>query len=182
LTNPKSEASAHYIISRTGRIVQLVKNEDRAWANGIVQKPSWTLYDGTNPNAYTISIEHEALTGDDGLTEEQYQASLWLHLKLIREHSIPVDREHIIGHYQIDSVDRPKDPGDAFPWDRLMKDINTSLNGVVGMEQWMIDMGNAAIDSLAGKGLVANPEDWKPKLGEPIPTWLFWVMIDRLSK
>lgn len=129
LCNPASRASSNYLITRTGRIVQLVRDEDTAWANGVVNKPSWGLYDGTNPNRYTVSIEHEGYGsngGDGNLTESQYQASLWLHKQLIKKHNLPIDRDHIIGHFMIDSVNRPNCPGENFPWVRLFNDLKGS--------------------------------------------------------
>ena len=122
LQNPIAQASAHYIVTKTGRIIQLVKEGDKAWANGIVNKPNWSLYDGTNPNLYTLSIEHEGQSGEP-LTEAQYQSSLFLHKELTLKYGIPIDTGHIIGHYRIDSVNRPNCPGSGFPWDRLFKDL-----------------------------------------------------------
>ena len=58
MQNPASQASAQYLVTKQGRIIQLVKDEDTAWHAGVVNKPSWPLYDGTNPNYYTIGIEH----------------------------------------------------------------------------------------------------------------------------
>jgi len=121
MQNPASQASAQYLVTRTGRIIQMVSEYKKAFANGIVNKPNWNLYDGTNPNLYTISIEHEGYDGS--LTEEQYTSSLWLHREIIRDWSIPIDADHIIGHYRIDSVDRPNCPGPNFPWDRLFSDL-----------------------------------------------------------
>lgn len=122
LCNPAAQASAHYLISRTGDIYQLVREADRAWHAGIVKNPNWALYDGTNPNNYTIGIEHENISGGD-LTELQYQATLWLHKQILDKYNIPADTEHIIGHYRIDSVNRPNCPGPNFPWARLFADL-----------------------------------------------------------
>lgn len=122
MQNPISKASAHYLVTETGRIIQMVKEGDRAWHGGIVNHPNWTLYDGYNPNNYTIGIEHEGQPGDT-LTEPQYQSSLWLHKYLGEKYGIPIDTDHIIGHYRIDSVDRANCPGSGFPWERLFKDL-----------------------------------------------------------
>ena len=127
LCNPKSKASAHYLVTRAGRIDQLVADVNTAWHGGIVNKPSWRLYEQIrfNPNRWTIGIEHEDYDGDGelGLTEAQYQATLWLHKQLISEYNIPVDAEHIVGHYRIDAVRRPNCPGPNFPWNRLFNDL-----------------------------------------------------------
>ncbi len=123
LCNPSSQASAHYLVTKAGQIFQLVNDEDTAWHAGIVNQPNWPLYDGTNPNRYTIGIEHECLSGGE-LTEAQYQATLELHRQLIAKFGISIDQDHIIGHYRIDSVNRPNCPGPNFPWERLFADLS----------------------------------------------------------
>jgi len=122
MQNPASKASCHYLILKDGRILQLVKDEDTAWHAGAVNKPSWKYYDGTNPNRYTLGIEHEGYP-EEGLTEKQYQSTLWLHQQLVEKWGIPVDSDHIIGHYRIDSVNRSNCPGPKFPWSRLFSDL-----------------------------------------------------------
>ena len=124
LKNPAAQASAHYLITKRGDLYQLVKDEDTAWHAGIINKPNWSLYDQLryNPNRWTIGIEHECVEGGE-LTEAQYEATLWLHKQLISKWNIPIDRDHIVGHYRVDSVNRANDPGRAFPWDRLIADL-----------------------------------------------------------
>lgn len=122
LCSPAAKASAHYLVTKAGEIYQLVKEGDTAWHAGFVNKPTWELYDGTNPNSHTIGIEFECLQGG-ALTEPQYQAGLWLHKQLVTKYNIPVDTKHIIGHYRIDRVNRPNDPGKDFPWSRLINDL-----------------------------------------------------------
>lgn len=144
MQNPQAQASANYLVTRDGRIFQLVKDEDGAWANGAVNKPNWPLYDGTNPNLYTLSIEHEGYGGSGGdgsLTEIQYQATLWLHKQLVAKWSISVDKDHIIGHYRIDSVNRPNCPGPKFPWDRLFQ-------GLAIMKVVKIQVGGKILDGI----------------------------------
>ena len=122
MQNPAAQASAHYIITKTGRIIQIVKEGDKAWHAGSVNEPNWSLYDGTNPNLYTLGIEHEGQSGE-ALTEQQYQSTLFLHKELTSKYGIPINTDRIIGHYRIDSVNRPNCPGSGFPWDRLFKDL-----------------------------------------------------------
>jgi len=127
--NPNAEASSHFGVGKDGRIYQYVRLENSAWANGPVNRPDGSIdwlanavQNKINPNRLTISIEHEGKTGEE-FPETQYQATLYLHKMLINQFQIAVDRHHIIGHYQIDSVTRPQCPGRAFPWDRLMGDL-----------------------------------------------------------
>lgn len=155
LQNPEAKASAHYLVTRAGEIYQLVAEENTAWHAGAVSKPSWNLYDKTNPNRYTIGIEHEGYDscgGDGTLTEAQYQATLWLHRQLISKWGISVDTDHIIGHYRIDSVNRPNCPGPNFPWTRLFED----LKGVSQVaEQWKQDI----IAEAKQEGLITSDHD-----------------------
>ena len=154
MQNRESQASAHYLVLKDGRILQLVKDGDTAWHAGEVHKPNWTLYDGTNPNRYTLGIEHESK--GEGLTQVQYNSTLWLHRLLIGVYKIPLDNDHVIGHNRIDSVNRPNDPGPNFPWDRLFNDLKGEKPV---MEQWKLDALKEAEElGLINKG-VHNPED-----------------------
>lgn len=186
MQNPAAKVSAHYLVTRQGEIYQMVKDENTAYHAGIVNKPNWILYDGTNPNRYTIGIEHEGYKnqgGDGMLTEAQYQATLWLHRHLIGKWDIKITDKHIVGHCRIDSVNRTNCPGRYSPWERMFGDLK---NGVIDMvlEKWMIEGGQEALRELAKKKLVNNPEDWssKDKLAETVPLYLFWMMIQRLAK
>lgn len=180
MQNPKAKASAHYLVTRSGEVYQLVKDEYAAWHAGAVNKPSWSLYDGTNPNRYTIGIEHEGYP-DEPLTEAQYQATLQLHRELIGKYSIPIDTDHIIGHYRIDSVNRPNCPGPKFPWYRLFNDLRGVID--VALEKWMIDGGQSALKELATKGLVNNVDMWntEEELAKSVPAYLFWIMLNRIA-
>ncbi len=178
MQNPSADASAHYLITRAGEILQLVEDQDTAWHAGRVNKPSWSLYKGSNPNRYTLGIEHEGFDGS--LTEKQYLATVWLQKRLIQKWDIPVDGDHIIGHYRIDSVDRPYCPGPKFPWDELFKDLKEGLV-LDKLAEWERKMGEDAVDALSQKGLLSNPEKWLQELGNVPQNWLFFVMMNRLA-
>lgn len=205
LCNPKSGASAHFVISRKGEITQLVDIREAAWANGTSTDPNKNNYYGksslklvrdrkTNANYYTISIEHEGFYKDGygALTPEQLEATIWLHKYIIDEVKkiygidIPIDREHIVGHYQIDPIRKPNCPGKAFQWDKLIEGLKEGVIDMV-LEQWQKEMGEKAIENLSqrkikGELIVNSPEQWKKTLGEPVPQWLFWSIIDRITK
>jgi len=121
--NPASKVSSHFGVGKNGEIHQYVNLANPAWANGVINNPSWSLLQsGVNPNYYTVSIEHEGESGDV-MPEAQYQSTLALHRWLIETLEIQVTRDNIIGHYQIDSVNKINCPGTGFPWDRLFKDL-----------------------------------------------------------
>ena len=95
LFDPKSEASAHFVIDKDGAIYQLVALDRAAWANGTSISPSDSRYYGhstlavvrnrcTNANYYTISIEHVCVSGG-ALTPEQLTASIELHRYIVTE-------------------------------------------------------------------------------------------------
>lgn len=158
LCNPAADASAHYLVTRGGMIIQMVHDEDSAW-HAKANRPSWRLYNGTGVNRYTIGIEHEGYKengGNGALTEAQYQATLWLHRTKIQEHRIPIDRDHIIGHYQTDSVTRANCPGQLFPWSRLMQDL-TSGSMPTGARTVQILVGGTILE-----GIVVDSKTYAP--------------------
>ena len=99
-----SQVSSHYGVGLNGEIHQYVKEIDGAWCNGNVRSPSAKfLKPLINPNCYTISIENE---GQDlsKHTEIQMKTLVALIKDIAQRNSIQIDRDHIIGHFEIDSV------------------------------------------------------------------------------
>ena len=99
--NPASLVSSHYGIGRTGEVHQYVKEEDTAWHAGRVDAPIWKLVKpNINPNLYTIGIEHEGKP-DDVWTDVMKQSSGELIREICQRWQIPIDRNHIVGHFEI---------------------------------------------------------------------------------
>jgi N-acetyl-anhydromuramyl-L-alanine amidase AmpD len=118
--NPQAQASAHYMVGRQAQIWRFVKDGDTAWHAGAINRPSWKrLKRGVNPNLYTIGIEIEGFYTKK-FTKKTYEALGWLICRLCKKHSIPIRRSHIIGHYQIDGVNRANDPGPNFDFDKVI--------------------------------------------------------------
>lgn len=117
LKNPRAHASSHYVISRSGRIVQLVHVSDVAWhsGNGAVNRDS-------------VGIEHEGFTDDPaGFTDRQYLASARLVAWLASRSLMPIDRAHVIGHAEVPSPggglggsSHHTDPGPNWDWNRYL--------------------------------------------------------------
>ena len=176
MRNPQAKASAHYLVTRQGKIYQMVRDEDTSWHAGMVNKPNWSLYDGSNPNRYTIGIEHEALPGER-LTEMQYQATLWLHKQLIAKHGIPIDEDHIIGHYRVDSVNRPNCPGPGFPWQRLFSDLKEGEEVVYKTFEDVPDWGKPLVKKLIDRKSLTG--DGKGNINLPEATLKTLVILER---
>ena len=118
-----NKVSAHFGVGKRGQIHQYVDIHDAAWANGGVREPSWALLPArVNPNLVTVSIEHEGRSGEP-LTSEQYKATVELQRWLVKEFSLKVSQDTIIGHHMLNSITRPNCPGPAFPWAQLFKDL-----------------------------------------------------------
>ena len=128
-------SSAHFLVWEDGRVTQYVDIRNMAWANGLtvakIPKAKASVVrarPNTNPNKYTISIEHAGYTGK--LTEAQKEASIELH-RWIRDEvlrifqvEIPFNRTHIIGHFEIDTKGKPNCPGPDFPWNGIVNTLN----------------------------------------------------------
>ena len=209
LCNPASEASAHFVVSKNGEITQLVDIREAAWINGTRMKkedkgPGWygdallqLVRDRkTNANFYSVGIEHEGFWGQGKgrLTDEQFKATAWLHKYIIAEikriygNNIILDREHIVGHYQIDPIRKPNCPGQNFQWDELLKKLKVGeeMSDVLKLdEQWQWDMLLEQVKGLRTKGFLNN-DTWEQKITNKTITahelaWLNTVLLNRLS-
>ena len=147
--NKNSGVSCHLVTGKNGEYEQLVDLDKAAWCNG-TSTTKGAKYDyrrstnrlvrerKTNANYYTISIENEGYSYKDGygkLTAKQYATLLKLLKEIITMYNIPVDREHIVGHYEIAPKEKPNCPGSKFQWDELMKDLTEWKNGTTKKEE-----------------------------------------------
>lgn len=92
------QSSTHYVIkSSNGEITQMVNEANGAWHAG-----------NNHYSMNSIGIEHEGFTSNlsGWFTEAMYQSSARLVCAIARRHKIPVDRQHIIGHFQVPNPKR----------------------------------------------------------------------------
>ena len=109
LSDSYSNVSSHYLISRGGKIFNLLCPKFKAWHAG---KSKWGLE--TNINDYSIGIELENKGHEHGyrnFTKNQY-ISLGKVINFLRANFYISDRD-IIYHSDI-SPNRKKDPGERF--------------------------------------------------------------------
>lgn len=116
LANPEAKVSAHYVVCEDGQIVQMVKEEHRAWHAG---RGQWRGID--NVNSASIGIEivnpgHE--WGYVPFPDEQMDSVTRLAAEIVKRHAIVP--ANVIGHSDLAPA-RKQDPGELFDWERLAK-------------------------------------------------------------
>jgi hypothetical protein len=119
--NCAAGASAHYVVGRRGGVAQCVRDEDISWHAG------WW-----NTNKHSIGIEHAGYVNNpDWFTRRMYHASARLSAWCSKKYRIPIDRKHIIGHYQVPGCPSSggganchTDPGRNWNWTKYMRLIN----------------------------------------------------------
>ena len=116
LCNPASEVSSHYIVHEDGRIVQMVRESDRAWHAG---KSFW--HGNVDVNSWSIGIEIVNPGHDLGyrpFPNCQIQAVIALCRDIIDRYGILPER--ILAHSDV-SPGRKVDPGEKFPWRQVAR-------------------------------------------------------------
>ncbi len=153
------------------------------YADGTIYRgrPEWAV----GAHAYQDST-HEANSNGIGIclignftsslpTDNQMDGLVWLVFDIWKRYP----NTAVIGHKDVMAT---ACPGALFPWTELYTKL---ANGVidVALERWMIEGGQAALQELAAKGLVNNPENWssEDKLAEYVPAYLLWMMMIRLA-
>lgn len=107
----KSKVSSHYVISKNGKIHQLIGEFYRAWHAGV------SYWQGeTSLNDFSIGIEIEN-SGKEKFTDDQYKATYDLCKYLQKKYYIRP--ENILGHNEI-APQRKLDPGIYFNWQKVI--------------------------------------------------------------
>jgi N-acetylmuramoyl-L-alanine amidase len=114
LCDPASEVSSHYLVHEDGRVVQMVRESDRAWHAG---KSSW--FGRTDINSCSVGMEivnpgHSL--GYPGFPRRQIEAVIELCKGIAARHTIPARR--VLAHSDV-APGRKIDPGEKFPWRQL---------------------------------------------------------------
>jgi N-acetylmuramoyl-L-alanine amidase len=107
LTDPEAEVSAHYLIGRTGAVLQLVPEELRAWHAGA---GSWGGLGDVNSRSIGIEIDND---GRAPFAAAAMAALEELLAELMERWEIPP--AGVIGHSDM-APGRKADPGRRFDW------------------------------------------------------------------
>lgn len=116
LLSNKYKVSSHYVISRAGKILQLVEDNKVAWHAGI---SNWFNCKNLNNNSIGIELENKG-------HEHRYQnftnkqINQLIKLLTILKKKFKIQNINITGHSDI-APNRKKDPGEKFPWNKLHK-------------------------------------------------------------
>lgn len=117
--DPARQASAHYVVSKTGQVAQMVLEHDIAWHAG-----NWDY------NTRAIGIEHEGYAWTPyTFTAAEYDASAQLAASICSRWGVHLDRQHVIGHNEVPDPNNPglfggaehhTDPGPYWDWTSYM--------------------------------------------------------------
>ena len=110
------EVSSHYLISRNGKIIQLVKDNNIAWHAGI---SNWFKFKNLNNNSIGIELENKGHQyGYQAFPSKQIVQLIKI-LKILKR-KFKIKNINITGHSDI-APNRKIDPGEKFPWKKLYK-------------------------------------------------------------
>jgi N-acetylmuramoyl-L-alanine amidase len=112
LCDPAHEVSAHYLITATGEILQLVPESERAWHAGAGE---WHGQQDINSRSIGIELDN---AGDHPFSEPLMDALERLLADILERHGMAADS--VIGHSDM-APGRKCDPGARFDWGRLAR-------------------------------------------------------------
>lgn len=120
LRNSASGVSAHYVVGEAAQVSQLVREASKAWHIAAAYKCSLNgstdcAKNGSSSNNFTVGIEHGGFGSQGSWPAGQIEASAKLVCDITRRNTIPRDRQHIVGHGQLQPYNRT-DPGPNWPW------------------------------------------------------------------
>ncbi len=153
--NPRAEASAHYVVSSSGRVAQMVPDRDIAWHAG-----NWVY------NESSVGIEHAGFTNVTRFPDAEYRGSARLAAWLADTYLIAPDRTHVIGHYQVPDpnhpgewggVDHHTDPGRTWDWARYMAYLRADAG----------DTPQVLVDNATPSAVQYDPSVWHVATAQP---------------
>jgi len=148
LCDQQSKVSAHYLISQTGEIIQMVDEASRAWHAGVA---FWGGIEDVNSASIGIELDHQGHAADGTMAaypEAQIASLIDLSQDIIARHNIAA--AGVLGHSDV-APGRKTDPGEALDWARLAgHGIGLWLDAVAvePVEALRRDMQNPAVAAL----------------------------------
>ena len=109
------KVSSHFLITRTGELIQFVSTQDRAWHAG-----TSSFMGRQKCNDFSIGVELEG-DGDTPFEDAQYKALT----KLVQKLQMTYPHLQFAGHSDI-APERKTDPGKYFDWAKFQKETGIS--------------------------------------------------------
>ena len=173
LRDPRAHASVNFVVAGDGHVARLVPLHDIAWHAG-----NWAY------NLRSVGIENAGYTNDPaGFPLAEYKAAARLTANIALSSLIPIDRHHIIGHYQVPDpndplqgggIDGHTDPGPYWKWDLFMRLVRNDAFP----ERHVVHkhVGIQVDSSTLYRGqVVAGGVPWRAQIGGPVKRVAFFV-------
>ena len=188
-------ASSHEIIGLDGEVVICIpKNEVAFHVGAKSYKSRVKVLLANSPNRYLYGVETCHPDWDGRFNDKTYSTLVSRVADLLIEFDLKPSKDTIWRHYDVTGKDCPHYyVQNQNQWDKLIEDITkryyekVEVLFVAKLEKWQEEMGINALDSLNkkkdhfGNPIVNDPEGWKQKLSDNVPSWLFWSIIDRIK-
>src|SRR5438046_4100506 len=166
LRDPRAHSSANFVVGRDGKVQELVPLHDIAWHAG-----NWAY------NVRSVGIENVGFTNDPpGFTHPEYRASARLAAVIARRSLIPIDRHHIIGHYQVPDpndplqgggIDGHTDPGPYWKWKVFMNLVERFAYPQRFVKHVHVGL-QIESSTLSASQVVAGKVPWRARVGGPV--------------
>jgi N-acetyl-anhydromuramyl-L-alanine amidase AmpD len=173
LRDPRSHASANFVVGRDGKVQELVPLHDIAWHAG-----NWAY------NVRSVGIENVGYTDDPaGFTLPEYRASARLAAVIARRSLIPIDRRHIIGHYQVPNpndplqgggIDNHTDPGSFWKWNLFMGLVRRFAYPARFVKHEHVGL-QVESSTLYGGQTIAGNVPWRTRVSGPVTKVAFLI-------
>ena len=138
LCTPEAQVSAHYLVSTSGGLIQMVAEDRRAWHAGAGR---WGAVEDVNSRSIGVEITN---TGSQPFSEPQMAAVEALLARIMARWGIAPQR--VIGHSDM-APGRKQDPGRRFDWRRLARR---------GLSIWPDEIAGAPPDMARFRALAAQ--------------------------
>ena len=189
LRNSAAQASAHYVVKEDGgEITQLVREAQRAWHVAASYECSRAgnqqcNRNGVSTNHFSVGIEHAGFASQASFPPGQIEASARLSCDIARDHGVVRDRNHIVGHGQLQPWNRT-DPGPNWPWSHYIDRIRSICGddgGGGGGGEIIIDSNNANNDQSVAR--IELTGTWTSANGTPgyYGTGYWWAATEPVS-
>ena len=164
--NPSSQVSAHYVIEKNGDTFLCVYPESKAYHCGRIEKPSAQIYfdkGQLNPNNYLIGIE--CVSNGEPLTTEQWQSLTTLTLDLCNTYKIKIDRYHLVGHNELDSIGKVFDPISSYKVDDVVNAVTLlKMQGGGKVDENKVHWAQGIFDFLKSQGIEIHETRFDDKI------------------